>query len=175
LTEGVAREDITSRGNMLKELHDKYVAAHDLEETMKDANETIDEHTRQRKHLQQSVMLLQRQVHQQQELTSKHFTTKAAENSALLLELNRLQKENRTLKKRLENATGDVDMLESNLRRVRQATQEQRAVQARIVKSAMAGPQQHVMGEWVKQKSKTGGVSISVEDARGKYLHTGGK
>jgi chromosome segregation ATPase len=175
LTEGVKREDITSKANTIKELHDKYVAAQDLEETLKDANETIDEHTRQRKHLQQSVMLLQRQVHQQQEITSKHFTTKAAENSALLTELNRLQKENRTLKKRLENANSDVDMLESNLKRLK-PPEPGMAQGTRTAKSVLVPTHEHAMGEWVKQKTKTGAPStVSVVDGRGKYLHSGAK
>jgi chromosome segregation ATPase len=178
LTEGVAREDITSRANTLKELHDRYVAAHDLEATMKDANETIDEHTRQRKHLQQSVMLLQRQVHQQQEIASKHFTTKSSENSALLTELNRLQKENRTLKKRLESTKTDVDMLESNLKRARQAALDQQIVQASKTPKSLLPPVHHqVMDDWVKEKTRSGEgrSSVSVVDGRGKYLHTGGK
>jgi WD40 repeat protein len=169
LTEGVAREDPGAKAAVLKELHDKYVAAPDLEDTLKDANETIDEHTRQRKYLQQSVMLLQRQVHQQQEITAKHFTTKSAENSILLSDLNRLQKENRTLKKRLDNAKSDVEMLESNLRRVRQA-------QLRQARSAQSALGQHAMVDWVKQKSQTGASqSVSVIDGRGKYLHSGAK
>lgn len=90
-------------------------------------------------------MLLQRQVHQQQEITSKHFTTKSAENISLLSELNRLQKENRTLKKHLENAKSDVEMLETNLKKVRQATQEQKKKQQRI--SVLGPTQQHVMNE----------------------------
>jgi chromosome segregation ATPase len=176
LTAGVARENLAAKAAVLKELHDKYVAAQDLEETLKDANETIDEHTRQRKHLQQSVMLLQRQVQQQQEITAKHFTTKSAENSTLLTDLNRLQKENRELKKRLDNAQGDVEMLQSNLRRVRQAQREQQLRQARQVRAEPIVPPRHVMGDWVKEKFHTGpGASVSVVDSRGKYLHSGAK
>jgi hypothetical protein len=44
LTDGVARE-ATLRAAVLKELHDKYVAALGLENSLKNANETIDEHT----------------------------------------------------------------------------------------------------------------------------------
>jgi predicted RNase H-like nuclease (RuvC/YqgF family) len=69
-------------------------------------------------------MLLQRQIQQQQEITVKHLTTKAAENSMLLNDLSRLQRENRLLRKKVQNTKSDVEMLESNLRRVRQATRE---------------------------------------------------
>ncbi|OHT03465.1 hypothetical protein TRFO_06721 [Tritrichomonas foetus] len=171
LNDGVSREDVTMKANTLKELHDKYVAVHNLEETLKDANETIDEHTRQRKHLQQSVMLLQRQVNQQQEITTKHFTTKSSENSSLLNDLNRLAKENRTLRKRLDNTKSDVEMLESNLKRVRQAAHEQQMKQARNIKATMGGKQK-VMDDWVKQKSRTGAqTQFNFFDSRGKYLH----
>ncbi|OHT12433.1 hypothetical protein TRFO_17699 [Tritrichomonas foetus] len=178
LTEGVQKDDANNKTNVLKELHDKYVATHNLEENLKDANETIDEHTRQRKHLQQSVMLLQRQVHQQQEITSKHYTTKSAENSVLLSDLNRLQKENHMLRKKLDNAKSDQEMLETNLKRVKMTTQEKMLkIPQRNAKTAL-GPreQKRVMGDWVKQKSRTGTASqVSVVDSRGKYLHSGVK
>ena len=176
LQEAVSRPDPTSRASSVKELHDKYVATQNLEETLKDANETIDERTRQRKHLQQSVMLLQRQAHQQQAITTKHFVSKAAENSALLGDLNRLQKENKILKKRLDNAYADIDMLETNLKKVRQATHDQKLRQARSVKSALTPQRPHVMGEWVKQKSRVGQASaVSVVDGRGRFVHSGAK
>jgi WD40 repeat protein/predicted nucleic acid-binding Zn-ribbon protein len=170
LTEGVARTDPVGKAGIIKELHDKYVAAQDLEDSLKNANETIHEHTRQRKHLQQSVMLLQSQVHQHQEITAKHLTTKAAENSVLLNDLNRLQRENRLLRKKVENTRSDVEMLESNLRRVRQATQERQIQQARVARWQQAVPH-HVVGDWVKEKSRTGVMSsVSVVDSRGKFL-----
>jgi chromosome segregation ATPase len=176
LTEGVTREDPSAKAGLLKELHDKYVAVQDLEESLKDANETIDEHTRHRKHLQQSVMLLQRQVHQQQEITSKHFATKAAEHSLFLADFNRLQKENRTLMKRFETAKSDAEMLESNFRRLKQGQREQQLRQARRLRTVTPTPERHVMNDWVKEKSRTGVMStLSVVDSRGKYLHTGAK
>ena len=173
LIDGISQKDLTQKANKLKELHDKYVAVHNLEETLKDANETIDEHTRQRMHLQQSVMLLQRQVNQQKEITDKHFVTKSKENSSLLNDLNRLQKENRSLKKRLDNTRNDIEMLESNLKRVRLAAQEQKMKQTRLIK-AMQGTkkQQKVVDDWVKQKSRTGAQSqFNFYDTRGNYLH----
>jgi chromosome segregation ATPase len=170
LTEGVARTDPVGKPGIIKELHDKYVAAQDLEGSLKNANETVDEHTRQRKHLQQSVMLLQRQAHQQQEITAKHLTTKVAENSTLLNDLNRLQRENRLLKRKVENTRSDVEMLESNLRRVRQATMERQMQQARVAKSLPGAPH-HAVGDWIKEKSRTGiPSSVAVVDSRGKYL-----
>ena len=176
LQEAVARTDPSSQANSVKELHDKYVAAQNLEETLKDANEATDERTRQRKHLQQSVMLLQRQAHQQQEITTKHFVSKAAENSHLLGDLNRLQKENNILKKKLDNAHADIDMLETNLKKVRQASHDQKLRQARSVKSALAPQRPHMMGEWVKQKSRVGQASaVSVVDGRGRFVHSGAK
>lgn len=163
LTEGVSREDISMKADKLKELHDKYVATHNLEETLKDANETIDEHTRQRKHLQQSVMLLQRQVQQQKEITTKHYTTKSAENSMLLNDINRLQKENRILKKRLESTNVDVEMLKSSLNKARQTT-----------KSAMRPKvqQQNIMDNYMKEKT-TGKSShaYTILDSRGNIFH----
>lgn len=165
--------DPSTKAAVLKQIHDKYVASRNIEDTLKDANETIDEHTRQRRHLQQSVALLQRQQHQQQEITTKHFVTKQVENSALLAELNRLQKENRTLKRRLDNTKSDVQMLESNLKRVRQATMEQKARQTRTVRSVLAPAQSHVTGEWVRQKVRVPGQEsgFTYSDARGKYVH----
>jgi predicted RNase H-like nuclease (RuvC/YqgF family) len=122
-------------------------------------------------------MLLQRQTHQQQDITAKHFTTKSAENSLFLTDLNHLQKENRTLRKRLENAKSDVEMLESNLKRVRQAQREQQLKQARAARSALGPPEHHnVIGDWVKEKSRTAALKAgSVVDSRGKYLHSGAK
>jgi predicted RNase H-like nuclease (RuvC/YqgF family) len=115
-------------------------------------------------------MLLQSQVHQHQEITAKHLTTKAAENSVLLNDLNRLQRENRLLRKKVENTRSDVEMLESNLRRVRQATRERQIQQARVARSQQAAPHQ-VVGDWVKEKSRTGVMSsVSVVDSRGKFL-----
>ena len=165
LTEGVAREDVAAKADKLKELHDKYVAAHNLEETLKDANETIDEHTRQRKHLQQSVMLLQRQVQQQKEITTKHYTSKSAENSVLLNDINRLQKENRTLKKRLESTNSDVEMLKSSLIKARQSTKS--AMRPRVT-------QQNIMDNYMKEKTKTTAQTshaFSILDSRGNIFH----
>ena len=168
-----AGTDPAAKAAVLKQIHDKYVASQDVEDTLKDANETIDEQTRQRLHLQKSVALLQRQQHQQQEITTKYFVNKQVENSALLAELNRLQKENRTLKRRLDNTRSDVEMLETNLKRVRQANLEQKARQTRTVRSVMAPAPTHLTGEWVRQKARAPGQesAFSYSDARGKYVH----
>ena len=173
LKEGALKNDVTHKANILKQMHDKYVANHNVEETLKDANETINEQTRQRKHLQESVMLLQRQVHQQQDMSTRHYKTKSSENSVLLSELNRLKKENHMLHQKLENAKTDQEMLESNLKKVRAATQEQMmGKQKRMAKTALQPTR--VMGDWVKQKTKTATTShVSVVDSRGKYLHSG--
>ena len=173
LSKAVNNTDEEAKSNALKDLYDKYVSVHDLEENLKDINETINRQTRQRKHLQHSVILLQRQVNQQQEITVKHYTSKSAENSALLNDLNRLQKENRILKKRLANAKSDVEMLESNLKRFRHTNNEQKIRQARLMKSPLGGQEQKqkVVGEWVKQKTRVGTSSVSVVDSRGRYWH----
>lgn len=175
LDEAVALEDVGARAAVLKELYDKFVATQDLEESLKDANETIDDHTRHRKHLQQSVMLLQRQVQQQQDITAKHFAAKSSENSLFLMDINKLQRENRILKLRLDNARSDAEMLETNLRRVRQTKREQQLKQTRA-RTALGHPQPSVAGDWVKEKSRAGAISAtSVVDGRGKYLHSGAK
>jgi chromosome segregation ATPase len=135
VTEGVGREDSASKAGCLRELYEKYVATPNLEKTLKNANETIEDHTRQRKHLQQSVMLLQRQLHQQQEITAKHFAAKSAQCSLLLSDFNRLQKENWMLRKRLDNAQSDAEMLESNLKKARQAPGQQQSHETRFTQS----------------------------------------
>lgn len=172
LREGVSRSTIDERTSVLKELHDKYVAVHDLEENIKDANDTINENTRQRKHLQESVMLLQKSVNQQKTTTMKHFEAKSAENSQLLSDLNAIQKENRSLRKRLDLVLADVDMLQSNLKRVQATAREQSIKRQRLAHSAMQ-QQSRVTSDWVKKntsgKTMTG---ISVADGRGKYLHS---
>ncbi|KAK8883114.1 hypothetical protein M9Y10_045762 [Tritrichomonas musculus] len=175
LTEGVQKEDAGNKMKILKALHDKYVASHNLEETLKDANEAIDDNTRHRKHLQQSVMLLQRQIHQQQDITTKHFTGKSAENAVLLNDLNRLQKENRTLKKKVDNAKSDVEMLESNLKRFRQSNQDQKIKQDQRMAKTSYGPrvQKKIMGDWIQEQSTARATSrISVVDSRGKYIRS---
>jgi len=173
LKEGVSRSSFEEQLSVLKELHDKYVAVHNLEENIKDANDTINEHTRQRKHLQESVMLLQKSVKQQQKTAMKHLEGKSSENSQLLSDLNMLQKENRTLSKRLDLVRSDLDMVKTNLKRVKQATQEQRIKQQKLSQSSL-GPQTRVTGDWVKENARTGATSgVSVIDSRGKYLHSG--
>lgn len=178
LTEGVQRDDIINRANIIKTLHDKYVAQHDLEDNLKDTNETLNEQTRHRKHLQQSVMLLQRQIHQQQDITSKQYNSKSAQNAYLLGDLNRLQRENRLLKKRLDKARTDMENLELNLKKFKQSTQEQLGKNEKRYAQTSLGPrpQKKAMSDWIQKKTRTGMVSqVSVFDTRGKILHSGFK
>ena len=149
---------------------------HDLEENIKDANDTINENTRQRKHLQESVMLLQKSVNQQKATTMKHFEAKSAENSQLLSDLNMLQKENRSLTKRLDLVQADVDMLQANLKRVQQAAREQQLKRSRLTHSALAPSSNRATGDWVKTNQVAQGKinGVSVADGRGKYLHSKG-
>ena len=170
LNEGVQRKNIQDRMSVLKELHDKYVAIHDLEENIKDANDTINENTRQRKHLQESVMLLQKSVNQQKATMMTHFGAKSVESSQLISDLNTLQKENRSLRQRLELVHSDVEMLKS---RLRAANREQQNKKARIAKSSIAGQRTGVMSDWIKSnQSSQGNNVVNVVDGRGKYLHS---
>jgi hypothetical protein len=50
LTEQLARPNLMAKGAVSKELDDKYEAIQDLKESLKDANEMIDENARQGKH-----------------------------------------------------------------------------------------------------------------------------
>lgn len=158
---------LNGRTNCVKELHEKYVVAQDLEENIKDADDTIDENTRQRKHLQENVMLLQRSVRQQRTTALKHYEAKSEENSQLLIDLNTLQKENKNLAKKLDLVEQDVDMLRSNLRRVRLAQKEQNRKRIRTTGSTI-GLTSRVTRDWVK---KNQGYGVAVVDGRGKYLH----
>ena len=172
LQESVARPTPELQAGSIKMLHDKYVAAHNLEESLKDANDTINEHTRQRKHLQKSVMNLQKQQRQQRTMATTHFSKITSENSILLNELNRLLKENRDLTKRLNIVRGDVSMVESNLKRLRQNTNEQAKMRQRRTQSVLHQGTK-VMNDWVQEKNRQiSGSRLSVVDTRGKYLHS---
>lgn len=163
------KEDIKSADCLayVKNLHEKYVLVTDIENNIKDENGAIKDQTRQRRQLQENVLLLQKSAKQQKSMMDKHFKTKSIENTQLILDLNELQKENRTLITKLELIKSDVDMVNANLKRIRQTRAEQIQKRLGTVRSSL-GPRPLVTSDWVKNRV---GSSVTVVDGRGKYLH----
>lgn len=162
---------------LLKDLYDKYVVKQNLEQSLKDTTETIDANTRTRRHLQQSVMLLQRQSQQQQQISQKHWSAKSNENSTLLIDYNELMKENKQLRKRLDLINSDIEMMETNLKKAQQQSQEQSFKRKRMAQTALGIRKKKIVGEWVSQKAQNTGAhsNVKVVDSRGRYLHSSGK
>lgn len=175
LTEGCAREDYVQRANLLKELHDKYVLVPNIEESLKDTADTINEHTRERKHLQKNVSIFQRRIEQQKNMNDKHYNDKASESAALLGDYNRLHKENRILQKRLDALENDFQTVSTNLEKVKAKKPEPLPAVRTNRQLRRAETTSNLMNIWVKEKAKiTSGSTFGAPVTKGKHLHSNG-